>query len=174
MNVLDIVLLAPVCVGLVFGLFKGLVRELLSLAAVVLSVWGARCFEPRVSPWLAEVFDMQPGVAQAVAWLLLFVAIALLLLVLARLIDGFFKAIALGGLNKLLGGVFGALKWALVVSVLLNVFDTFDRRFAWLDADLKRDSLLYEGMMHFGPRLWQEAQELMPEEQDTAPVQQNV
>ena len=49
MNVLDIVLIAPVCLGLVFGLFKGLIKELMSLAAIVLGIVGARWFEPQVS-----------------------------------------------------------------------------------------------------------------------------
>ena len=101
MNVLDIVLIAPVCLGLVFGLFKGLIKELMSLAAIVLGIVGARWFEPQVSPWLREAFDLQAGVAQAVAYLLLFVAIALVLLMVARLLDKFFAAIALGGLNAI-------------------------------------------------------------------------
>ena len=166
MNVLDIVLIAPVCLGLVFGLFKGLIKELMSLAAIVLGIVGARWFEPQVSPWLREAFNLQAGVAQAVAYLLLFVAIALVLLMVARLLDKFFAAIALGGLNKLLGGVFGGLKWALVVSVLLNVFDTFDRRFAWVEPQVKRDSLLYDGMLHLGPRLWEETRDLLPAPQE--------
>ena len=69
MNVLDIVLIAPVCLGLVFGLFKGLIKELMSLAAIVLGIVGARWFEPQVSPWLCEAFNLQAGVAQAVAYL---------------------------------------------------------------------------------------------------------
>ena len=142
MNILDIVLVAPVCLGLVFGLFKGLIKELMSLAAIVLGIMGARWFEPQVSPWLRNAFDLQEGMAQAVAYLLLFVSIALVLLMVARLLDKFFSAIALGGLNKLLGGVFGALKWALVASVLLNVFDTFDRRFAWVEPRYGRRDFL--------------------------------
>ena len=166
MNILDIVLVAPVCLGLVFGLSKGLIKELMSLAAIVLGIMGARWFEPQVSPWLRNAFDLQEGMAQAVAYLLLFVAIALVLLMVARLLDKFFSAIALGGLNKLLGGVFGALKWALVASVLLNVFDTFDRRFAWVEPQVKRESLLYDGMLHFGPRLWEETKDLLPAPQE--------
>ncbi len=165
MNIIDMVLLAPVVLGLVFGLFKGLVRELMSLVAVVLGVAGARRFEPRLSPWLHEAFGLQENVTQAVAYLLLFVAIAIVLLIVAKMADKFLSAIALGGLNKLLGGVFGALKWALVASVLLNVFDTFDRRFAWIDRELKQRSLLYEPVLRFGPGLWEDAKELLPDAQ---------
>ena len=67
---------------------------------------------------------------------------------------------------KTSSGVFGALKWALVASVLLNVFDTFDRRFAWVEPQVKRESLLYDGMLHFGPRLWEETKDLLPAPQE--------
>jgi len=157
MTILDLFILAPIVLGFVFGLFKGLIKELFSLAAIVLGVFGARIFEPQVSKFLLSMFDMQVGTAQAVSYLILFLAIVILLLFIANMLEKLFSAIALGGLNKLLGGLFGALKMALIVSVLLNVFDTFDHQYEMVKAETKNKSFAYEKMLNFAPKLWDEA-----------------
>jgi len=160
MSILDLFIIIPIVLGFVFGLFKGLIRELFSLAAIVLGVFGARLFEPQVTTFLLSTFDMQTGVAQAVSYLILFVVIVVLLLVIAKILDKLFSAIALGGLNKFLGALFGALKMALIVSVLLNVFDTLDRQYGFVKEETKNNSLTYENMLNFAPRLWNEAKEI--------------
>lgn len=175
MNILDIFIIVPIILGFVFGLFKGLIRELTSLAAIVLGIFGAKLFEPQVSRLLLSWFDMQPGIAQAVSYLMLFVAIVVLLLIVANILDKLFSAIALGGLNKFLGGIFGALKFALVVSVLLNVFDTFDKRFGFIKEETKSTSFAYEAMLGFGPKLWDEAKDILfePENESKNKKQQS-
>jgi membrane protein required for colicin V production len=63
---------------------------------------------------------------------------------------------SLGGLNKFLGGLFGALKYALIVSVLLNVFDAMDSRFPLIKAKTKEESIGYKPLLKFAPKLWDE------------------
>lgn len=164
MGILDLFIIIPIVLGFVFGLFKGLIKELFSLAAIVLGVFGARLFEPRVSEILLSMFDMQIGVTQAVSYLILFVAIAILLLIFAKILDKLFSAIALGGLNKFLGALFGALKMALIVSVLLNVFDTLNQQYGIIKEEIKSNSLTYESMLNFAPELWNEAKEITKRE----------
>ncbi len=65
---------------------------------------------------------------------------------------------SLGGLNKLLGGFFGGLKYALIVSVLLNVFDAIDSKFPIVEPETKSNSFGYKPMLKLAPALWDEAQ----------------
>lgn len=51
MNSLDIFILIPIAIGFVFGLFKGLVKELTSLAAIFLGIY----FSKILSPWLSQI-----------------------------------------------------------------------------------------------------------------------
>lgn len=166
MNVLDLIIFIPILIGFVFGLFKGLIKELTSLAAIVLGILGAKLFEPQVSALLLSAFDMQPATAKPVSYLILFVVIAILLLLVANMIDKLFSAIALGGLNKLLGGIFGGLKLALIVSVLLNVFAVLDARFSFVKKETKENSIAYEPMMKLSPTLWEEAKVLFIEDEN--------
>jgi len=51
---------------------------------------------------------------------------------------------ALGILNKLLGGVFGALKISLILSVILIVFSNLNQTLPFLEEDDLEESRLYQ------------------------------
>jgi membrane protein required for colicin V production len=158
MNTLDLFLLIPIALGFIFGIFKGLIKELTSLAAIVLGIYGAKFFASSVSEILINSFGFSPKTAQPIAYIFLFILIAIVLLILANMVDKFFSSISLGGLNKFMGGLFGGLKYALIVSVLLNVFDALDSRFSILGIETKQESIGYKPLMKLGPTLWDEAQ----------------
>jgi len=157
MNTLDLLIIIPITLGFVFGLFKGLIKELTSLVAIVLGIYGAKLLAPSVSGILIHTFHFSTKTALPVSYLLLFLAIALGLLFIANMLDKVFESLALGGLNKFLGGLFGALKYALIVSVLLNVFDALDSRFPIINMKTKAQSICYKPILKFGPELWEEA-----------------
>jgi len=156
MHTIDLFLLIPIVLGFVFGLFKGLIRELTSLAAIVLGIYGAKLFSPVVSGLLIHTFDFSPKTAHPLSYLLIFIAIAVGLLMLARMLDKIFDSMSLGGLNKFLGGLFGALKYALIISVLLNVFDALDSKFPIIKVKTKEESIGYKPLLKLGPTLWAE------------------
>lgn len=157
MHTLDLILLIPITLGFVFGLFKGLVKELTSLVAIVLGIYGAKLFAPFVSGFLVHKLDFSAKTAVPLAYLFIFIAIAFGLLLIANMLDKIFDSMSLGGLNKFLGGVFGALKYALIVSVLLNVFDSLDSRFTLINMKTKEESIGYKPLLKFGPTLWDKA-----------------
>ena len=102
----DIVILAVMAISLVFGLFRGLLRELLSLVSWVLAFWIAY----RYSANGAEIIDralQNPTLSQAVSAVLVFVIVLVALMVLTSLIAKVFKATGLAGIDRILGGLFG-------------------------------------------------------------------
>lgn len=156
MNTLDLILLVPIALGFVFGLFKGLIKELASLAAIVLGIFGAKLFAPSVSEFLVHHLHFSAKTALPSAYLILFIVIGVALLLAAKMLDKMFDSIALGGLNKFLGGLFAALKYALIVSVLLNVFNALDAKFTMLKPKTKLESVGYKPLMSLAPVLWDE------------------
>ena len=157
MNKLDMILLLPIGLGFIFGLFKGLIREITSLVAIVLGIYGAKLLAPFVSGLLVSSFHFSEKTALPISYLVLFVAIAIGLLILAKSLEKLFDSMSLGGLNKFLGGIFGALKYALIVSVLLIVFNAIDSRFSIVSAETKENSFAYKPLMKLAPTLWDEA-----------------
>ena len=169
MNSLDIFILIPIVLGFVLGIFKGLIKELASLAAIVLGIYAAKMFSPFVTHRLVDFFDLSVNTAATVAYLLLFIAVVVALLIIVRLIDKLLSAIALGGINKLLGGIFGAFKFALIVSVLLNVFDVLDSRFSFVEKETIETSISYKPVMKLAPVLWHETLKESMNEKTIAP-----
>ena len=159
MGNLDLIILIPIVLGFIFGLFKGLIKELASLAAIVLGIYGARAFAPTISDFFIHSLSFSSKTALPLAYLFLFILIATVLIILAKTLDKFFDSIALGGLNKLLGGVFAAFKYALVVSVLLNLFEAVDSRFPIIKPKSKSESIGYKPVLNLAPKLWEKSKE---------------
>lgn len=157
MSNIDISILIIVGAGFVFGLFKGLVRELASLAAIVLGIYGAKLFSSLLVPLVVDMLGVSEKVAQPLSYVVLFIAIAVALLILARTVDKVFDAVSLGGLNKFLGGVFGALKYALIISVLINVFEPLNQKFRFMSEEKQLNSVTYRPLLNLAPDLWDEA-----------------
>lgn len=167
MNSLDIFILIPIAIGFVFGLFKGLVKELTSLAAIFLGIYFSKILSPWLSQILVKSWAFSAKIAQPLAYLIIFIAVVIVLLMFARTLDKLFESMSLSGLNKLLGGVFGGLKYALVLSVLLNIFEVVDSKFNFIEPETKSSSLVYIPLTHLGPKLWDDAKKLKKDSEES-------
>lgn len=144
MNWLDALLLLPLLIGLVRGMMRGLITELIAIMAVVFGVLGARLWGAAFSTWLLRQMAWPSPVCDVVAYALLFLGIAILLNLLGRLLSKLLRAIHLGFLNRLGGGLFGMTKWLLIVLTLVFIVNCLDRQFAFLQkSEVVRTSLLY-------------------------------
>ncbi len=159
MNTLDLILLTPIALGFIFGLFKGLIKELTSLAAIVLGIYGAKLIAPIVANLFVTKFNFTSSTASPLAYLFVFIIIVITLSILANLIDKLFDSMSLGTINKFLGGLFGGLKFALIISVLLNVVDSLDNKFSLINKETKESSIVHNPILKLGPTLWKEVKE---------------
>jgi len=148
MNWLDVLLVLPLLFGLIRGLMRGLISEIIAIVVVILGVLGARFGAPAFSAWLLAQFAWPQGVCDVVAYILLFLAIAIVLAILAKLLNKFMKAIHLGWANRLAGGLFGTAKYALIVLVVVFALDRTNDAFHWLDdAPVVNESIVYPYMV---------------------------
>lgn len=121
LNGLDAVIVVVLGYTLVRGAFRGLVRESLGVVAVVGAYLLAGFFYQGVEPVFLDTLPT-PAIGSAVAFGLTFVAFALALMLLFRLGEhGLVRALDLGAANHAGGLVLGALKGALMVSIILFV-----------------------------------------------------
>ncbi len=156
MNTLDILIVIPIFLGFVFGLTKGFIREILSIAVIFIGIYGSKLLSPIASSILTGVFSVSEQVAKPLSFVVVFIAIALGMMVLARSLDKLAEQISLGGLNKFFGGLFGALKYALIISLLINLFNAVDSKVGILNEETKKESIMYKPMMKLSPQLWDE------------------
>ena len=156
MSWLDIIILLPLLIGLVRGLMKGLVIEIASIVAIVLGYIGSRLWGAMFAAWLIKQFSWPETVCMIVAYALLFIGISLLLHVLARAISKLFQKVSLGWLNRLFGGIFGTLKWAIIVLTLVLCVHRLDEQFQFIQPDLKEQSIIYMQAAPLSEKMWAE------------------
>lgn len=143
MTWLDIVILLPLLIGLVRGTMRGLITEIIAIAAVILGFIGAKIWGQVFSAWLLSQFTWPQPVCDAVAYALLFLGIAIALNIAGRLLSKLLKAINLGWINRVLGATFGLLKWAFIVLAIVFCVNKLDQQFKFLQPELKKQSIIY-------------------------------
>lgn len=154
MGVIDIVLGALILFGLVRGFMKGLFVEVASLIALVAGVYGAIHFSNFAAEFLQTKTDWNEKTINITAFAITFVIIVLAIGLAGKALTKLANFAALGIINKLAGGVFGALKIALILSVVLNIFDKFNNTITLLDDDTKNNSALYKPVKSLVPMIF--------------------
>lgn len=118
MSAIDWVLLAVVVVSAVFGLMRGFVGVLASLAAWVLAGWAAFRFGADVA--LAMAADGEPSATQLLGgYALAFVVVLLAVGVVGWLVRKLVQSVGLTGVDRLLGLVLGVARGAFVACALV-------------------------------------------------------
>lgn len=165
MSWLDIIILLPLLIGLVRGLMKGLVIEITSIVAIILGVLGSRLWGAMFATWLLRQFAWPESVCVVLACALLFVGISILLHLVAKLLTKLFKKVSLGWLNRLLGGIFGTLKWAIIVLTMVLCVHRLDEQFHFIQSDLKEQSIIYMQAAPLSEKMWAEIKKQVEDRQ---------
>ncbi len=148
MNWLDVILLLPLLAGLVRGFTRGFISEVIALAVVILGVLGARWFAPAVSGAVMTLFAWPKGVCDVVGYTIIFLAIAVALSLLARLLNRFLSAIHLGWVNRIVGAAFGLCKYGLITLIAVFIVERTNAEYHYLDdAPVVKKSVLYPKMV---------------------------
>lgn len=144
MNWLDVLLLLPLLVGIVRGFMRGLISEIIAIVVVIFGVLGAKFWAPPFSHWLLAQFAWPQSVCDVVAYVLLFLGIAIALSLIARGLNKFLRAIHLGWANRLFGGVFGLAKYGIIVLIVIFAMEHTDQSFHWIDkSPVVKTSVVY-------------------------------
>lgn len=122
LNYLDAVLGGIVILSALIGLARGFVKEVLSLFAWIAAIYVAWLFAERVANDYIRQFIDDELVSYLAAFGLLFLAVLFIIGLFNLVITQLFNAAGMGGLNRLLGMLFGFARGfvigALVVFVL--------------------------------------------------------
>lgn len=146
---IDIILLAIIALGVVRGFLRGLVRQLASLVGLVAGLLIARALYASVGEYLSVQIGTSVKVSQVIAFFLIWIAVPLLLSVVAFLLTKALQIIQLGFLNRLLGALLGGLKYALVLSLMLQFLTFIDKEGEIIPDKTKKDSKFYDRIENF-------------------------
>ena len=154
MNYIDIVLGILLILSAIGGFRKGLIVELASLAALILGIWGAIKFSYVTSEFLVENFDWKWDHLNIVSFIITFIVIVILVHIVGNVVNKLVETVMLGFVNKLAGLVFGILKGALILSIILVVFDKINDDVEILSEETKAESRIYEPLRNLAPSIF--------------------
>lgn len=144
MNYFDIIIIIPLLWGAFKGFKKGLIIELASIIALLLGVWGGIKFSSVSAKYLGEVFNISEKLMPLISFALTFILIVIAVFALAKLLERFIKMTSLSFINKLVGAVFGTLKFGLIISIILNLVNNINEEITVLEPEMQSTSLLYQ------------------------------
>jgi membrane protein required for colicin V production len=119
MNYLDFILAVPLVWGAYKGYQRGIVFEIAMLIGVVLGLYLAFKVSSLFEGAVSKMLDAQGSTLQYLTFFIVFIAVVLIMILLAKFMEGILKIGNLNVFNKIAGAFFGMLKFALVVSVSL-------------------------------------------------------
>ncbi|MBS9463309.1 CvpA family protein [Flagellimonas sp. 389] len=150
MSFLDIVIGILLVWGLYKGLKNGLFVEIASLVALIAGIYGAIHFSYIAGDYLAENMNWSERYLKIAAFLITFFAIVLLVHFAGKFLTKIADFAMLGLLNKIAGGIFGALKVAIIIGALLVFFERLNSSFNFINEDTKKESIFYEPVKEIG------------------------
>lgn len=169
MNALDIILGGILVVAFFLGFRKGLVASLIAFLRFFIAGYIAIYYVSDIKPYMHWLGEQNEIVYQIAAFVLCFIAVSLVLWLVAKMLTGFVNFLALGVLNRLMGGAFSTLKYALILSLILFALEVVDKDKAWIAEDQEEDSYLYDPISSIAPSLMPLISEFIEESnEDTA------
>lgn len=117
LGVIDILVIITVVLSVLFALYRGLVRELLGIAAWILAGFAALYSYGWVQPIMGKMIDNQT-IAGVVGSLIVALVVLILMTLMNSFIASRLRESALSGLDRILGLVFGVFRAALLIAVI--------------------------------------------------------
>jgi membrane protein required for colicin V production len=137
MAIIDILIALTLVVSIVIGFMRGLVKESISIASLLIAIWAALYFGPAVGDvsksWLSSS-EMQVWFGRILVFAIILSIGGLLGWSISKLI----RLSVLGNLDRFLGSIFGAVRGLLLTALLViaGQFSGFDNDDWWQKSQL--------------------------------------
>jgi len=135
MTWVDWAVIAIAALSILWGVWRGVVREIISLAGWVIAFLAANLLAGPASAYVPEMLQ-NPQLRAASAFIVVFLVALFITGLFGVLLSSLVKAVGLGGLDRGLGAVFGLARAVLLVVALalLAGLTNLPRQAAWKDS----------------------------------------
>lgn len=137
MPIIDILIAVAILISVVVGAIRGFVKEAISIAALLLAIWAALYFGPGIGE-ISESWISSKGLQVWFGRILVFAVILSIGGLIGWGISKLVRLSALGGIDRLLGAIFGAGRGVLLIGLFIigGQYAGFDKDEWWLESKL--------------------------------------
>lgn len=158
LTALDWFILLVLAGGLARGLMAGAVRQVASIAGLLLSFFVAVQFMGPIGDLAVESLGLAERLSPVIGFVTLFVGVQLVVVALSRMIEHILDSLHLTIVNRVAGGAVGGLKAALFLSVLFLVLASVNVP----EPEVRSESALYDPVATVLPTAWDAAARYVP------------
>lgn len=160
MNLVDVFIGVILLLGFYNGFRKGLIVELTSLLGLILGIFGAYYISKYHGLYIGQWLDWGDEYLRITTFLVSFLLIVIIVSLIGKLITKLMDVVALGLINKVLGGLFGLLKFALFMSILLLLFNIINSEVKLVQQETLDESFTYPILNGLSETVWTRLVEL--------------
>lgn len=154
MCTIDIIILICFLPAFYFGIKNGLVKQLISLCVVYFGIKLSVRFSQGVAAWLTENAGITEVWSKTLSFIVIFLAVALILSLIGRIIEKILKISLLGWLNKLLGVVLSMVICGLLVAAAIHMADHANNVFHFISEEKLAESKLWSVILDHSQNLF--------------------
>jgi membrane protein required for colicin V production len=162
--VLDWFILLILLGGLIRGYIVGAVRQVGSVLGIVAGLLFSVEFMDSVGALIVTSLGLSDALAPLAGFTVLFLGVYVLFIALSRLVEQLFDTLSLSIVNQVLGGGVGAVKAALLLSLLFLVLGSMELP----EQETRNDSVFYQPMAEFLPRTIEATEDWVPAAKEAA------
>ena len=153
MLLLDIALGLVLLYGAYQGFKNGLIVELFGILAWAIGIYGALHFSDWTADQLKPSVSWSENATKTASFVLTFLSLLILTHLFAKALTKVASLMLLGGINKIFGVLFGVLKTAALLALLLAYLSQHSSLDRWVSQEKDAPSVLYEPIKSAGQSL---------------------
>jgi membrane protein required for colicin V production len=148
MSYIDFIIIIPALWFGYKGFTHGLIRELVSFAALVFGIYAAFLFTDWVEEWINY-----PSIPKEAYFAITFLVVLIIVFFIGRLMEKIVKLIIPEFINNLLGGLFGVAKILVIFSVIIFFIHSIDSKNVILTEQAVEKSFTYKYIEPIAPKV---------------------
>lgn len=168
MNSFDFVILILLTIFTIRGIFRGLITELMVLAALIIGFVAATLFLDIAAFLLLEIFPKLPEVAaKIISFVSIFVLVNIAARIAGTMLNKFITVTFLQPVNRIAGGAFAFLKAALILSIIILLIDSVPLLSSYIFHSVGAEgSIVFKPLKELAPLIYKIFTALIPGHQD--------
>ncbi|MFI3264258.1 MAG: CvpA family protein [Rikenellaceae bacterium] len=139
MNIIDIIIIACIAISIALGIRNGAISQLGSFAGLIISIFAAKEYGAETGALLGITGEY----THVWGFIIILIITLVTVTIITNILSKFVSFVGLGGLDRLAGATLSALKCILILSLVLLLFDIFNKSTKLVDNKYIATSKLY-------------------------------
>ena len=142
MNILDVIVFVLIALATYGGFKSGFIMEVSTFIGLIVGLYAATQLSGLLAEYLKD--HVNSSIVGVVSFFIIFLTILLLTVIVAKIVTGLAEVFALGIINRIFGGLLGAIKALFIISLLLALLAHFSPNNYLLSDEMKSTSVTYK------------------------------